>query len=156
MTVPTWVTEILSGLAIAVVTAWVTVRLSLKRFRSERLWERKYDAYAEILNALSQQLRLATYLAKDLTGTAGQSKRGQRLREGHEQAAARLSNAAAVGGFILPGRVAERIDRLFDDRMNLVSDHPNPDLVFYEEVAILTRDAINDVREIARRDLSID
>ena len=41
--------DIVSGGAIAIVTAFLTVRLSLKQFRSERLWERKIEAYERII-----------------------------------------------------------------------------------------------------------
>src|SRR6266536_1374619 len=43
---------ILPGLVIAVVTAIITVRLALRRFYSERWWERKAQAYSDILEAL--------------------------------------------------------------------------------------------------------
>lgn len=41
----------------ALVTAWVTVRLSLRRFRAERLWERRVDAYQAVLGALHRVSR---------------------------------------------------------------------------------------------------
>jgi len=46
------VNNILPGLIIAVATSWVTVRLSLRRFRTERWWERKADAYSDLLEKL--------------------------------------------------------------------------------------------------------
>jgi hypothetical protein len=36
--------KLFSGLPIAVATAWVTVRLALRRFRSEHWWERKANS----------------------------------------------------------------------------------------------------------------
>jgi len=47
-------TKLLPGLLIAVVTAIVTIHLSIKRFHSERWWERKADSYSRIVESLHQ------------------------------------------------------------------------------------------------------
>jgi hypothetical protein len=39
---------IFTGILIAAATSWITVQLSLKRFREEKWWERKADAYSNI------------------------------------------------------------------------------------------------------------
>lgn len=36
---------IFTGIIIAVVSSWITVQLSLKKFQKEKLWERKLEAY---------------------------------------------------------------------------------------------------------------
>jgi hypothetical protein len=41
-----------TGILIAAVSAWITVQLSLRRFRTERWWERKVEAYERIIGAL--------------------------------------------------------------------------------------------------------
>jgi ABC-type arginine transport system permease subunit len=40
-----------------IVVALITVRLALGRFRQERWWERKYEAYSEMLTSLHQLRR---------------------------------------------------------------------------------------------------
>lgn len=42
------------GVVIAVVSAHVTVRLAIRRFRAEKWWERKADIYAAVFNALHE------------------------------------------------------------------------------------------------------
>ncbi len=44
--------KLLPGIIIAVLTAWLTVRFSLKRFYAEKWWERKYNKYESLLNSL--------------------------------------------------------------------------------------------------------
>ena len=53
---PDWILDIvkvvLPGLVIAIVTSIITVRLSLRRFYAEKWWEKKHQAYAQLLEAL--------------------------------------------------------------------------------------------------------
>ena len=50
--------QVIAGLAsaifVSVVTAVLTVQLALRRFYSEKWWERRSDAYSEIIKALHQ------------------------------------------------------------------------------------------------------
>lgn len=44
--------KIIIGIIIAATSSWFTVRLSLSRFRDEKIWERKIKAYTEVIEAL--------------------------------------------------------------------------------------------------------
>ncbi len=46
------ISALIPGFVISVLTAYLTVRLSLWRFRSEKWWERKTGAYSDIMEAL--------------------------------------------------------------------------------------------------------
>ena len=43
---------ILTGIFIAGITSLITVHLSINKFRTEKWWERKADAYTQLLDAL--------------------------------------------------------------------------------------------------------
>ena len=47
--------KLLSSIPVAIVTAWVTVWLALRRFRSERWWERKVDSYTSLFVLITMQ-----------------------------------------------------------------------------------------------------
>ena len=49
---PLQIGNLVVGLVIAVVSARVTVHFALKRFYSEKWWERKAEAYSSIIEAL--------------------------------------------------------------------------------------------------------
>jgi len=53
---PDWVIDIikivLPGLVIALVTSIITVKLSLRRFYEEKWWEKKYQVYGQLFEAL--------------------------------------------------------------------------------------------------------
>ncbi len=44
--------NILTGIVIAVISSLIATHLALKRFRTEKWWERKVDAYLKIIEAL--------------------------------------------------------------------------------------------------------
>jgi hypothetical protein len=46
------VINIIAGIAIAVLTSWLTVQFALRRFRSEKWFERRLDAYTKIIESL--------------------------------------------------------------------------------------------------------
>ncbi len=46
------ITGFLSAVLVAVITSVLTVRLALRRFYSEKWWERKISAYTEIIKSL--------------------------------------------------------------------------------------------------------
>ena len=43
--------KIVIGVIIAVTSAWVTVRLSLSKYRTEKWWDRKIEAYTNVIEA---------------------------------------------------------------------------------------------------------
>lgn len=49
-----FVYSLITGIVIALVSAWATVQLSLKRFRDEKWWQKKYDAYENTIESLHQ------------------------------------------------------------------------------------------------------
>lgn len=44
--------NIVSGVFVAVLTSWLTVRFALRRFQSEKWFERRIDAYTKVIEAL--------------------------------------------------------------------------------------------------------
>ena len=43
---------IIGGIIVGAVSAWITVQLSLRKFRTEKWWELKVEAYSKIIGAL--------------------------------------------------------------------------------------------------------
>ena len=48
------VLDIIKSLLIAAVASWITVKLSLRKFYTEKWWERKAQAYSEIIGSLAR------------------------------------------------------------------------------------------------------
>ncbi|TAK03194.1 hypothetical protein EPO44_07515 [bacterium] len=51
---------LLPGIVIAVLSAWITVRLAIRRFHQERWWEKKEAAYSSLLEVLHRFKRYAS------------------------------------------------------------------------------------------------
>ena len=43
--------KLLTGVGIAAVSSWITVRLSIKQFRNQRWWEKKVETYQRVIEA---------------------------------------------------------------------------------------------------------
>ena len=57
MEVEQFILTLVISISTGLVTAFVTIHLSLRRFRAERVWDRKVDAYQTILVALHDASR---------------------------------------------------------------------------------------------------
>lgn len=54
----TFILNLILPIFIAVVTAWFTVRFSLKQFYSQKWWEKRWEAYVTIIECLHHMKRL--------------------------------------------------------------------------------------------------
>jgi hypothetical protein len=103
ITIDPW--ALLANLAIALITARVTVFYSLKRFHSERWWERKASAYASIMESLHHVRNHADHHLVFLQRSMDMPE------ESNEELTSKLRNAMAelrkhwdVGGFVISSR----------------------------------------------------
>lgn len=46
------VVNLLVGVPVALLTSWLTVKFALRRFQSEKWFERRVDAYTKVIEAL--------------------------------------------------------------------------------------------------------
>lgn len=93
---------IFTGILIAGAASWITIQLSLKQFRSQKLWERKVDAYTLILDALHKSKKFsdehleAMYKDKEVS-----DERDKELRKLSKESREELFRAVDVGAFLL-------------------------------------------------------
>src|SRR5689334_798734 len=104
--------------------ALLTVPIALGRFRSERLWERRLQAYVDVLVALSHVRRYSREALADVEGEATLNSEAlanlaAKSSEGRDE----IRRAAAIGALILGSRTAARLEQLEseldDPRYNL-------------------------------------
>lgn len=140
-----------SSILVAIITAYVTVRLSLHRFRDERLWERKFTSYEELLGALHDLKRYSeAYVEAEEEGHEF-SKVEPELAAKRKAARSAVFKSIDTGELVLAPQAVESLSSLavaLDKALRLRS--------FYEmasaEVEALNR-ALVEVRAIARDDL---
>src|SRR6266540_2058674 len=91
---PELLQSLIPGIIIAVATAIVTVKLSLRQFRSERWWERKAEVYSRILEALYHLERYSEAMLRESEGSARYSDaRRERMEEAYDAAIDELHKA---------------------------------------------------------------
>ena len=90
------------ALIVSVTTAYITVKLSVKQFYSQRLWEKKAEAYSHIMEHLSYLQYNFGEWADELVGLSTLSKEQQRkLSEGYLQSKEAITKAAAIGAYVV-------------------------------------------------------
>jgi hypothetical protein len=155
---PAWLADLATGVVVATVTALLTIRLSLHRFRSERVWERKAEAYADLLTALSDLHRHAQVVAAEAMGANFSDDYRKRSEELHKDAAHRLRRATHVGEFVFSKVASKHLDdlRKAQDRLAEEWDQSGrfPQEI-YEEDEQLYVSAIAAIRAAARADLRV-
>ena len=99
---------ILTAILIAGVTSWITVQLSLRQFRSQKWWERKFDAYAKILDALHESKKFSDeHLEADYKAKEVSEERDEELRKLSKKSREELLRSVDVGAFLLCDEAVE-------------------------------------------------
>ena len=147
--------SIISGIIIAVVSAMVTVRLSLHRFHSERWWEKKVVAYTTIIEALTH---MQLYLKEQNEQEAGERQRDPQreteLSARSNQGRDELYRAACVGAFLISSEVSAAIERCLG-LLHTAQEADN----YWEYVdaeAAAVDECLQQVTKLAKRDLKVD
>lgn len=142
------------ALVVSVVTAYITVRLSIKQFCSQKWWEKKAEAYSQILEHLSY---LQFYLGQRFNEAVGlemlEDKDRKSLSEGYSKAKEAVTKAAAIGAYIVTEDTAIVLESLLhelgkkDSKGDWVGD--------IDRWYGLVKDCIVKLREYAKADLKV-
>lgn len=151
------VTSIISGLVVAVATSFLTVQLSLCRFYSERWWERKADAYTDIVEALHAKLEfLDSYFSVMYDGEKLSEADVDRLRAANKEADQKINKLIRIGTFVVSEEVATLLKYYQVHQAELKRDVPEGDegAWFVHEQKLTDRCLVR-VRDAAMRDLKV-
>lgn len=147
---------LIPSLIVAVVTAIVAVRLSLRKFYTERWWERKADAYSRIVEALHNQKNYAEQkLEIEMSYPRGDRDRGKKLDKQWADADiyAELQRAADLGAFVI-SEETEEIIRKFLNRSKGDFDHDPLSEIIETDLAH-TKKCLSAVKDAAKKDLRL-
>ena len=94
--------KVLSGIAIAAASSWITVYLSRHRFRSEKWWERKVLAYERVIEAFHNAKKFASeHMDAEDKGRKVEEERDKELRHLAKLGREEILRSSDVGSFIL-------------------------------------------------------
>lgn len=100
--VATLVLQAISAFSIALFSAWVTVKLSQKRFRAERLWDRKIIAYERVIEAFHKSKKFSSeHMDAEHVGGVLSEERDKELRRLAHEAMEEICRTRDIGSFTL-------------------------------------------------------
>ena len=145
--------KIFPGIITAIFASYLAAKWSLKKFYSEKWWERKERAYAEIIDALYDLVQYCEIKKEDYgQGTGYSEKKETEFRERYDQAYWKIKKATDIGTFVVSPK-AESILMELRNRPRLNWDE-NPPFDIYEEDYRSHRDALNKIVQVAKYDLN--
>ncbi len=142
----------------SIISAVVTVRLSLKRFRSERWWEKKSETYSRIVEHLALlEFSLSKWMEEYESGPLhGRQEYLQHLHEIRQESTESVMQAATSGAYIISEEAAEVLKTLrkeMEDAKKFGADEDPYEGMKFELAAV--RKYISILREYAKRDLGL-
>ena len=94
--------KVLSGIAIAAVSSWITVQLSKHKFRSERWWEKKVTAYERVIEAFHNSKKFdSEHIEAEEGGRKVDESRDKELMSFAKEARDEILKATDIGSFLL-------------------------------------------------------
>ncbi|MFC3097391.1 hypothetical protein [Alteraurantiacibacter palmitatis] len=148
------VLKLIAQLAGAAVVARLAVGWALKRYKSERMWDRRLAAYADLVDALSEIYRLNSRWLDHWEGQRGPTEEeSARQNQRYREATKILNQTISTGKLILPTETQKLLENFTDAR------HSDPqadygDLLHDEMVR--AKQLIAELIEHGRKNLGID
>lgn len=142
----------LPGIVSAIIASYLAANWSLRKFYSEKWWERKERAYTEIIDALYDLLQYCEIQKEDYgRGTGYSDVTVKELEERYSQAFWKIKKATDIGAFVVSSE-AESILKELRDRPQLKWNENAPCDIFEQDYKYYN-DALRRIVEIARSDL---
>ena len=145
--------SLISGLAIATVSAVVTVNLALRRFYREKWWEHKFVAYSRIVDALFQ---MKLYAQEHVDAYDGQreisEERDEELYAHWRAGRHEISRAAAIGTFVISAEASACIESMLAE-LDSASEEEHYYVRLHDRLYVV-KTCLEKMRELARKDLA--
>lgn len=144
---------LVAGVPIALLTSWITVKLALRRFQSEKWFVRKVDAYTNVIESLHHMKTTTNWrlhaLERGVDISDGTEKK---LHEKYRTSLAELRRLTDMGALVFS---ADAINTL--DAFNQELQAANPEegwWLYYDAQSAAIENCLKKIRAIAKRDLN--
>jgi len=142
----------LSGITIAILASYLTSKWSIKKFYTERKWERKEVAYVKIIDALYDLIQYCEIRKNDYRyGTELLEQKENELRKKYNLAYWNIKKATDIAAFVV-SKKGQTILKELQNRPRLEWNE-NPPFEIYEEEYKYYQIALEKIIEIAKKDL---
>lgn len=141
-----------TALLISLVSAWITVRLALKRFHAEKWWEKKVHAYERLIEALHNlKYDADTSFNALIEKREIPEEKEQLLRAASLAALSEVERAVNIGSFVLSDNCQERLMKFMKEKD--LANNADDYFSHLDEYCAATSSCLRDVIDIARRDI---
>ena len=142
------------GFVTTVCAAFLSARWAVRRAFEQRWWERKEQAYTEIIDALHDLLRYASFEADQyMSGNRSDHPKEKEFAARYSEAYWKVQRMTDIGPFVISKRAAEVLQKLRDrPRLSFEDDSP---LEVREQETAHYREALDAIRKCARDDLRV-
>jgi hypothetical protein len=142
------------GLATAVLAAFLSARWAVQRAYREKWWERKEKVYAELVESLHDMIRYCELMADPETHLGeNDPPKKKEFSEKYTEAYWKIKKLTDIGAFVISEDATEVLERL-RKRPKLDWDE-NPPWEIYEADLKHYREALAEIRELARKELGV-
>jgi uncharacterized membrane protein YkgB len=144
---------LIPALAVSILTAYITVKLSMKQFYSQKWWEKKAEAYSHIIENLSYfQYFFDERLDAEFNMKHLSDEEEKKLSEKYKQTKEYIAKAAAIGAYIVSDKTAIALKELLHE---FDKSYSEVDFISYlDRNNGLVRECIAKIKEYAKADLS--
>lgn len=144
--------KIVIGFLATVATAFLSARWGARSVLKQRWWERKEQAYTEIMEALHNLLRYSSLCAKEYS-TGHEHPKRKEFGERYSESYWKIQKMTDIGDFVISDEASGILQKL-RDRPQLEWDE-NPRDEIYEADCAHYREALAGIRVCAKRDLNV-
>lgn len=106
--------QVITTLLVSIVTAYATVAFALRRYRYEKWWERKIDAYHRVFESLHYIKRGLNDELRSLERT-GEFSKNKEIAEKQRVAHSDFEKAVDLASFLLSNDAEDTLKRLVND-----------------------------------------
>jgi hypothetical protein len=106
-----------SALIVSVISSYITVRLSMRQFFSERLWEKRAEAYSSIMGHLAWlQYTLGEWSEEIINPNVNWNKeKRDHINEMYSKAKEEVTKVAAIGSYVISEEAASSLEELLKE-----------------------------------------
>ena len=141
------------GLIVATIGTLLSVNLALRRFYSEKWWERKAEAYSRIVEELYHVMNnLDTYLSHFEHSREFPEDKKIELQQRANEAYKEIYKAESIGAFIISDEVAQTLSDMRSKEKILSFDDSIYGLI--DARSKIVSECLNQIKELAKKELS--
>jgi hypothetical protein len=146
--------SIVSAAIVAWLSSLITVNISLNKFRTERWWEKKVEAYSSLLSAIHDAKAFAEEnMEADYRGNELQQETVDSIREKSIKADENIYRAMDVDSFYLS---KEAVARLKQYKIEVAEAKKQPDWITFLQMEFNATDScLKEIMELAKNDLKV-